>query len=384
MGYILAFDVGTTAVKAVLVNWKNGEMQYAKADCILFQPEVNWAEQDAVQMWEAVCEASRSCVAASGVDVRAIRGMVISAPWRHAILLDEQDQPLRNSIIWMDSRAGKQAKRLNERLGKKISNASGYWARLMWLKENEPALWERAKHVVGLNTYFKFRATGVFSTECSDDFIHSPNPGLQELYNEVLAAAGLVEDLWKFPPQKKCTDCVGNLTMDASKQLGLWEGMPVFGGFGDLPAVYLGSGCLNPDTAHIYIGTSSWFGEFLSERRLDYSSSYFTADACHEGVLFGLTTGGRAYDWCIEQYYRREKEELGGEVFSVIDKEIEKIPAGSENLIVTHWLNGEARPLARNARAVFFNEIPTVLMIAGVFVTISALVVLCMPEKAGR
>lgn len=355
MSYILAFDVGTTAVKAVLVDWETGEMQYAKADCLLMQPKAGWAEQDADQMWEAVCQASVACIEKAAVDVCKIVGMVISAPWRHAILLDADHKPLRNSIIWMDGRAGAQAEKLNRLVGSFVNGANGYWARLLWLKEMETDLWEKARYVSGLNAYFKYRATGVLTTECSDDFIHSPNSKIQEYFNKVLTASGLMEDVHKFPPMRKCTDCVGHLTEDASKALGLWKGMPVFGGFGDLPAVYFGSGCMEEGTAHIYIGTSSWFGELMPERVENYSPSHFTADHTHEGALFGLTTGGRAHDWSIDRFYSGEKEELGDGVFELVDKEIEAIPAGSDGLIVTHWLNGEARPLARNARAVFFN-----------------------------
>ena len=355
MGYILAFDVGTTAVKAILIDRATEEMRSAGAPCELTQPHPGWAEQSAEQMWDAVCQASRACVAAEDVDTADIAGVVISAPWKHVIPLDENGKPLRNSIIWMDGRAISQAARLNSTMGRFVEHAQGYWTRLLWLKENEPEIWAKAKYIVGINDYFKYRATGNLCTECSDDFIHSPNRQLQQLYDEVLEKTSLAEDAWKFPPSIACTDCAGYLSEEGAAQLGLQPGTPMFGGFGDLPAVYLGSGCREEGTAHIYLGTSSWFGELLPDRVDNYSSSWFTADGQHQGALFGLTTGGRAYEWVINRFYREEREKLGDGIYALLDREMAQVVPGCDGLIVTHWLNGEPPPLAKNAKAVFFN-----------------------------
>lgn len=355
MRYILAFDVGTTAIKAILIDRETEKMQSASVDCKLVQPQPGWAEQDAEDLWNDVCAAARACVSKGNVDPSEIGGMVISAPWRHVIPLDENYHPIRKSIIWMDGRAVSQAAALNERMGCYVDNAQGYWARLMWLKENEPEIWNRAKYIAGINDYFKLRATGNFCTECSDDFIHSPNAKLQDYYNKVLEAAGLTEDVDKFPPCIACTDCAGYVTEEAALQLGLKAGTPVFGGFGDLPAVYLGSGCSEPGTAHIYLGTSSWFGELLPDQVENYSSSWFTANGDCQGALFGLTTGARAYEWIINRFYKEEKERLGGEVYGLIDREMASANPGCDGLIVTHWLNGEPKPLSKNAKSVFFN-----------------------------
>lgn len=355
MSYILAFDVGTTAVKANLVHCETKEMYGAGAPCDLWQPYPGWAEQDADKMWDAVCRASHGCIAAAKIDPSRIIGTVISAPWKHVIPLDETGTPLRKSIIWMDGRAIEQAQRLNSVMGRFVEHAQGYWSRLLWLKENEPEIWAKAKYIVGINDYFKYRATGNLCTECSDDFIHSPNEKLQRLYDEVLKKTGLAEDIEKFPQPIACTDCVGYLTQAGAKQLGLQEGIPLFGGFGDLPAVHFGSGCSEEGTAHIYLGTSSWLGELLPDRVEDYARGWFTADETHQGAIFGLTTGGRAYEWAINRFYKEERERLGDGIYALLEREMAQTAPGCNGLIVTHWLNGEAPPLSKNAKAVFFN-----------------------------
>ena len=138
MSYILAFDVGTTAVKANLVHCETKEMHSAGAPCELVQPHSGWAEQDADQMWDAVCRASRACIASAKIEPARIIGVVISAPWKHVIPLDENGTPLRKSIIWMDGRAIEQAEHLNRVMGRVVEHAQGYWSRLLWLKEKEP------------------------------------------------------------------------------------------------------------------------------------------------------------------------------------------------------------------------------------------------------
>ena len=115
MGYILAIDVGTTAVKAILVDIATNEMRGASADCTLIQERAAWAEQDADGLWQAVCTAVRRCLSQTAVRPGEVAGLVISAPWKHVIPLDGDCRPLRRGIIWMDGRAAVQAKRRDAR-----------------------------------------------------------------------------------------------------------------------------------------------------------------------------------------------------------------------------------------------------------------------------
>lgn len=353
MGFILAIDCGTTAIKASYINLETGRINSSKIDCELFQPTSDYAEQDVRQMWDALCMASKDCT--KGFDVSDIKGMVISAPWKHIIPLDTNGEPLCRSLTWMDSRAGKQAEKLNRRMGSFVGTGQEYWPRLMWLKENEPVIWEKSKYIVGLNTYFKYRATGTLTTDCTDNFIKTPNHCLQAKYDRIILCAELDGDLDKFPSSVPSTTCVGRLTKEAAFQMALEEGVPVFAGFSDLAAISIGCGCIREGSTHIYIGTSSWLGEVQRSRLEDYSNLYFTQDEEFECALFSVQTGGRAYDWIIDQFYHLEKRSLGGKVYEMVDAEVATVPPGSLGLIATHWLNGELAPLAKNAKAVFFN-----------------------------
>ena len=143
MRYIIAFDCGTTAIKAVCIDRQTGKLTTGKADCLLYLPQANWAEQDPVQLWDALCAASRECVAKAQIDPQEVGGVVICAPWRNIIPLDENGAPLYNSMIWMDARGIDQAARLNEAMGRFVATGQDYFARLMWLKEERPEIWNK-------------------------------------------------------------------------------------------------------------------------------------------------------------------------------------------------------------------------------------------------
>lgn len=353
MGFILAIDCGTTAIKASCIHLETWSINSAKVDCELFQPSADRAEQDVRRMWDLLCQASKAST--NGCDVSNLQGLIISAPWKHIIPLDATGEPLCRSLTWMDARAGKQAEQLNKRMNSFVGTGQEYWPRLMWLKEERPEIWMKAEHIVGMNTYFKYRATGTLTTECTDNFITTSNSSLQERYNQIIYCADLAEDLHKFPKSVPSTSCVGYLTSSAATQMGLKKGVPVFAGFTDLAAISIGSGCVREGDTHIYLGTSSWFGEVRLNRIENYSNLYFTQDEQFESALFSVQTGGRAYDWLIGQFYHSEKASQGQKIVGLVDSEVAQVPAGSLGLIATHWLNGELAPLSKNAKAVFFN-----------------------------
>ncbi|MCC8024737.1 MAG: carbohydrate kinase [Clostridium sp.] len=353
--YMLAYDCGTTAVKTVVIRMDGTVIGESRADNPLIQMNPGWAEQDPEVLWERICRTTKDVIKKHRISPQNIAGLVFVAHWKNIIPVSKEGQVLHNSIIWMDSRAARQAARLNEAAGCFVGTGQEYWPRLMWLKETKPEIWDKADKIMGLNTYFKWRATGQFVTEPSDDFIHAYNPAMQEYYNRVLAAAGLKEDVSKFPPVRPAAREVGKTTPQAAAEMGLAPGISVFGGFGDLPAITVGTGCCQKDMAHIYFGTSSWLVNIMEERRENYAPQYFTFNQEFEGALFALQTGCFAFDWAVSQFYHEERNILGNDIFEFVDKQLEEIPAGSGDLIATHWLTGELPPLAKNAKALFLN-----------------------------
>ena len=353
--YIIAYDCGTTALKTVLIDTEGNVIGDARANNPLIQPQPGWAELNPDVLWKNICTTTKAVIEKNGVEAKSVAGLVFVAHWKNIIPVDNMGNVLYNSIIWMDARASEQAERLNKEAGFFVGTGQEYWPRLMWLKENEPEIWAKTNRIMGLNTYFKWRATGAFVTEPSDDFIHSYNSNMQIYYHKVLNAAGLTEDLDKFPEITYATSEAGKLNETSAAEMGLVPGIPVFGGFGDLAAITVGTGCCSNNMVHIYMGTSSWLVQLTKERIENYSPQWFTFDENYEGAMFSLQTGCMAFDWALEQFYHAERNILGDGIFDYVDKELEAIPPGSEGVIATHWLTGELPPLAKNAKALFMN-----------------------------
>lgn len=353
--YIIAYDCGTTALKTVLIRTDGTVIGDSRAGNPLIQKEAGWAEIQPDIIWDNICTTTKELISNNKIEPENITGLVFVAHWKNIIAVDISGNVLYNSIIWMDARAAQQAERLNQKAGFFVGTGQEYWPRLMWLKENEPEIWENTDRIMGLNTYLKWRATGAFVTEPSDDFIHSYNPEMQKTYDKILKAAGLEEDIDKFPPIKDATSEAGKLNETSASEMGLVPGIPVFGGFGDLPAITVGTGCCSENNVHIYMGTSSWLVQLTKNRIENYSPQWFTFDRNYEGAMFSLQTGCMAFDWALEQFYNAERKILGEGIYDFVDKEIEETPPGSEGLLATHWLTGELPPLAKNAKALFLN-----------------------------
>jgi xylulokinase len=256
----------------------------------------------------------------------------------------------------MDSRASAEADTLNRRTGEFVGTGQDYWPRLMWLKRHEPEIWEASRWIMGVTTYLKWMATGVVVTEPSDDFIRPNRPSLHARYQKILAAAELTGDMAKFPPSTAASDVVGHLTESAASHLGLPTGIPVHGGFGDLPAITTGANEFVSGATHIYFGTSSWFLCVVeADEQIESSMIRITLDDRYDGLLFGTPTGCLAFNWIVDQVYRSEKAARGDAFLDFVDAQVAEAPPGSGSLLATHWLTGEFPPLSKNAKGVYLN-----------------------------
>jgi xylulokinase len=351
----MTYDFGTTSLKAALVDVGGRIIAHANEGYPLSQPRVGWAEQDPRRLWGAAAEAGRRALQQAGLGPEAVGSVVFVAPWKGIIPVGRDGKVLRDAMIWMDSRATAEAAALNQRAGEFVGTGQEYWPRLMWLKHHERDIWQASQWIMGVTTYLKWMATGTVVTEPSDDFIRSGRPSLHSRYQKILAAAGLADDLAKFPPATAANDIVGYLTESAAARLGLNAGVPVFGGFGDLPAITVGANALVPGATHIYLGTSSWFICVIDADQQIESPLRFTIDHRYDGALFCLQSGCLAFDWIVEQVYGSERSRQGDAFLDFVNAQVAEITPGSGNLLATHWLTGELPPFSKNAKGVYLN-----------------------------
>jgi len=350
---VIAYDLGTSGVKIVALT-TNGELiGDEREDYSLILPQENYAEQNPIEIWEAVCRGTKRLIKNYNISIDSIKGIAFGTQWKAIIPIDKRGNVLHNAIIWLDQRAHKQASYLNNLSNSSDFTSRDYHARLMWFRENEPDLYEQTDLFLELNSYLKYKLCEVTVSDLSNNFIFNPKDEINDKYNNIVEMTGI--DINKFPPLVMPEECVGQIVREAAIEIGLAEGTKVFAGFGDIPAVAVGSGCSKTDQAHIYLGSSGWLAISKPDRELGIGELYQSFYDNQELLLYVLQSAGMAQDWAVDQLYRSEKESLGEEVFDLIDKEIATLGDIPSNVLATPWFHGELPPLSSEARACFIN-----------------------------
>jgi xylulokinase len=364
--YIVAHDAGTSGNKAILVDTQGNIQASALQTYPVHYPHPDWAEQEPEDWWNAITATTRQVMERSGVAPQDVLAMVYSTQMLGIVPMSQDGNPLRTAIIWLDGRAAEQAERIMRKfLGRRIFAAvagaeiSGKdaIAKLLWLKENEPQIYEKMSYFLDVNGYLTYRATGemVFEWSCASGFV-----GYQETKTWprlLIQYMGL--DIEKFPPWVRSIDQVGGLTAEAARECGLLEGTPVLGGSGDAPGAAVGSGAIGEGDGHIYLGTSGWVG-VVTEKSPTGRHGVATIQSSDpdRALLFAeMETAGACLKWIADQFYRHEQADPKvPNVYALMDEDVERIPPGSDYLICTPWMYGERCPISDTwVRSTFFN-----------------------------
>lgn len=374
MPYVLSYDLGTSGVKATLVDTNGNIVGDAIENYPLYMPQASWAEQDPEDYWKAVCAATKCVLAKTGADANDAKGMAFCSQWKGIIPIDKDYNVLHRSILWLDARADKQAKRvnkllkisyymekyfgtkpsskLNAALGKEVLCGADYWPKLMWFREELPEIYEKTAYILEANSFVKWRATDEMASDMTNHFTKSFNSSSQQFYSFFLKYAKIDPNL--FPKIVLPTELVGYVTEEAAVQMGLVPGIPVFGGCGDIPAIAVGSGCSNIGDTHAYFGSSGWLASMVPCKEGFKMTSPFSKE--NDLLCFGLQAIGLSFDWTVKQLYHAELKEFKDDIYQFIDKELADVPPGSLELLASHWIFGERPPFfSDKARGVFVN-----------------------------
>jgi xylulokinase len=272
-----------------------------------------------------------------------------------ALPVDREGNPLRNSLIWADMRASKEEAFLRSQIsmwdhyritGHRISGSYG-GPKMMWLKNNEPELYQTTYKFLNAKDYIILKLTGNFVTEYTD--ASSTNLWDQRANrwsDTVVGLAGL--DMAKLPDALPSTAIAGTVTPQAAAQTGLLAGTPVVCGGGDGVCSAIGTGCIRPGIAHSCMGTSSWIALTDEKPLEDPSMKNNTWPHIVPGYYLPFGTmqcGGGAYNWAIGQLYAHEVDQrVGGSKFAVPTQEASASPLGAKGLLFLPYLIGERSP----------------------------------------
>lgn len=364
--YIIAHDVGTSGSKAVLVDLKGNIYASDSEKYNLYFPCTNWVEQEPTEYWNAITKTTKNVMKKSGIKPEEVIGMAYSTQVLTIIPVDKSGKVLSRAINWMDGRAEKQAKEVMNKFGgaavfSKIAGAvltsKDGLAKLLWMKENQPHIYNEMDCFLDVNGYLTFKATDkkVMEWSCASAFAFDLKK--KDWMRMVINHIGL--DIDKFPQLVKATDIVGGLTEKAAEECGLMPGTPVLGGSGDMQNAAIGAGSVLDGEGYIYLGTSAWVSISTSKTKGGSHGVYNfqSADPSKCLVVGEMESAGACLKWVADEFYRHEQQDPNVKnVFELMDNSVEAVPPGSDYLIFTPWICGERCPITdTDVRSTFFN-----------------------------
>jgi xylulokinase len=355
--FVIAHDLGTTGNKATLYDREGRLVGSAFYAYKTEYAHTGWAEQNAEDWWQAVCQSTKQLLQATHTPRDDIACITFSGQMMGAVALDEQARPLRNAIIWADQRALVQEARIGERVsfedvyqitGHRLS-ASYSLAKILWIRDHQPELYARTFKFVHAKDSIVARLTGRFVTDPSD----ASSMNLYDLTTgqwsgKILDAVDLPVE--KLPEIRRSIDVVGEIRPEVADDVGVAAGTPVVIGGGDGACAAAGAGVIKEGSAYNYVGSSSWIA--LSTPKPIYDPDYRTFTFGHVIPDMVMPTGtmqaaGASYQWSRDQLALLEKEtaeRLGINAYELINLQLEGTPPGADGLFYLPYLLGERSP----------------------------------------
>lgn len=256
----LGIDLGTSGVKALLIDGEQRIVGSATGACDVLRPHPGWSEQDPADWIRATQEAIAGLKASHPAELAAVRGMGLSGHMHGATLLDESDSVLRPCILWNDTRSHAEAAALDADPQFRALTGNivfpGFTApKLAWVAKHEPDIFKKVRWVLLPKDYLRLWLTGEHMSEMSDSAGTSwLDTGKRAWSESLLAATGLSER--QMPSLVEGTEQAGTLKSDLAAGWGMDAGVVVAGGAGDNAASACGMGTIGEGQAFVSLGTS--------------------------------------------------------------------------------------------------------------------------------
>ncbi len=360
MDYVLGIDVGTGGTRAVLVNRSGAIVSSATCEHVPFaSPKIGWAEQDPHDWFQAAGSAIRQVISHAGISASDISAVGLAGQMHGAVLLDENDQVLRPSLIWCDQRTQAQCDWLNQKIGEQriieltcnpaLTNFT--LTKLLWVWDNEPEIWRQFRRVLLPKDYVRFRLTEEHAMDVADasgtlmlDVAH------RRWSDEMMSAAGLPMSC--LPKLYESPEVCARISEAGSKHTGLKLGTPVVAGAGDQAGGAVGMGIVRAGAVSATVGTSGVVFAATDTPAMDAKGRVHTF--CHavpgRWHVMGVTqAAGLSFRWLRDLL--RSPSGSSDLSYDDLTLEAENIPAGSDGVLWAPYLMGERTPhLDPNAR----------------------------------
>ena len=352
--YYLGYDIGSSSIKVALVEAGSGKTlgihKEPPVEMPIESPEKGWAEQPPEIWWKNVCKATKSILKKHSIKKKDVKGIGIAYQMHGLILIDKDGNPLRNAIIWCDSRAVEIGNQAADELGRAfcsshLLNSPGNFtaSKLKWIKENEPHLYERIQQILLPGDYIAYK------------FTHNPTttiPGLTEgifwdfkenkISQALLDHYGLKNT--HLPKLVPTFGHQGKLSSKGAEECGLAKDTPILYRAGDQPNNALSLNVLNPGEIAMSGGTSAVvyaISRNLNTREISRINTFahvnYSAELPSLGKLLCVNGAGIQYRWL--------KAHLKIGSYDEMNQMAGSAPIGSEGLFVYPFGNGAERIL---------------------------------------
>jgi xylulokinase len=345
MAYILGIDLGTSSLKGLLMT-ENGEMVATKsAEYGIDTPQMGYSEQRP-EYWAVALETVLTALSVSVSDFgKKLLGISFSGQMHSLVCLGEDDKPVYPAILWNDVRTTKECQIIEEKMGDRLLSISKNIAlegftlpKILWLQENEPAIWEKVRKIMLPKDYLGFWLTGNIHTDYSD----AAGTLLLDIANhswsqEIANQFNIDMDI--LPELVNSNDQIGFVKSDLKERFNIINNVKVFAGGADNAVAALGVGLLNEDIAQVSMGTSGVFSAFEPEIA-DYKGKlhFFNHTVPDAYYSMGVTlAAGNSLNWFKETFGK-------GLTFNELLAEVYTVNAGSEGLLFTPYIVGERTP----------------------------------------
>lgn len=358
--YLLGIDLGTTNVKAIITDSKGSVIASASRANSLVFPGPNMVEQDPALWWSNTVSILNEITNKAGKQVVSdICGISVSSQTVTLLPVNVQGEPLRNAIIWMDSRSTEELDELMNILGEKTfsniigatPNVSFLPCKLLWFKRHEPALYAQTYKVLQASSYLNYKLTGKMTIDM-DQAMKSQCLDVSTLkWSDQIADALGINLFDILPKPSKETDIIGTVTEAAATETGLKAGIPVIAGTSDATASMYATGISKVGEAGESSGTTSLV--FLAADHPNTRNRLFMSTPSpfkETPYIFGapINTSGASLKWYLDKLGKEERDyakEHNINVYDHLNYMASHAPAGSNGLLFFPYLLGERAPL---------------------------------------
>ncbi len=350
----IGIDLGTSAVKLLLMDEKGSIKNIVSKEYPLYFPHPGWSEQKPEDWYEQVMAGLKDLI--KDADKSQIAGISFGGQMHGLVILDENDNVIRPALLWNDGRTFEETDYLNEKIGKdKLSEYTaniaftGFTApKILWVKNKEPENFKKIRKIMLPKDYIAYKLTGVNCTDVSD----ASGMLLLDVKNrrwskEMCDICGITEDM--LPKLYESYECVGTVKEDIAAELGIPSSCKVAAGAGDNAAAAVGTGTVGDGNCNISLGTSGTI--FISSKNFGVDKynalhSFDHADGSYH-LMGCMLSAASCNKWWMDDI-------IGTDDYAGQQKDITDEKLGNNHVFFLPYLMGERSPHNDpNARGTF-------------------------------